>query len=215
MSQESEEKRVDLCEFIYDNQDEADYVDLVASINDMLSPQTIDDYTVETCATELGVILNDSTNQSVIDDTMAQVTTQICDSTQDVVTDFDVEEQVGSLNLDSDTIDILNKNLEGESNTIRIYADIDTNLPLDVTIVAYIVLSDSTKIKIASLEELDLDETIGKIETTEQLQEILDDMYILAEINLNNYNPANGDLDLEDKNLTITLKVRKTGAIVF
>ena len=49
----------------------------------------------------------------------------------------------------------------------------------------------------------------------EQFNSLLNGMSFIAEISMNEYNPAQGDLNLDDKFFKVKIIARKTGSLIF
>ncbi len=201
------QKRLALCEYILEEVT-TDYADVL----DGILTDDIATYTAQECADELGDVLNDSDYADDIVTLKASIVDEIIVCSADLVTDYSMTEDLGSIDVDSSALDILSSNLEGESNYIQLFAEVTTNLPLTVTITPKLILSDSSELILASLSDLESGSELGIIDSIEQLEIILASLVISADITINYFDPSAGSLDLTDKYLQIKLVVRKGGS---
>ncbi len=206
----SNAKRLTLCEAIKESESD-DYDEIKDALVELNID--LDTITAQEGADLLDDNLNDSNNADEIDDVKEQVVLAILDGFDDIEVEYEVEQVLDSVDIGSDALDILQKNLDGDKNTLRLIADVTTNLPLSVTLVIQ-VWNGIEYITIPTLEDLagSLD---GYIDTIDDLNTILSDLKFKAKIVVNNYIPGSGDFDLTGKYIYVTFIARKTGSLVF
>ncbi len=204
---EDDDKRADFCEFMVDSAEE--YPSVWESLEEAL-PDT-DLTNVDEFSEALGDLLTDVESVDIIDDIKTSVVETVTEETADFETSFVIEETFSNtINLDDATIDMIDSNLDGYKNTLSILFQLTTDLPVSMTFVPYIVLSDGTRILLGDYDDL---ESAASSITADNFRDMLSQLSIEIEVEFGTYNPSEGDLDLASKTLTIKLIARKTGSL--
>ncbi len=195
-----QQKCEDFCEEVNDN---PDYSELQEQIESDLNVSLDDPLALQDA-------LNDTSND--IDDLIESLTvklqSQVSELTSTVV-------EAGSIDIGSDVIDLLNRNIDGDKNTLRILIDIEHDLDIEITFDATLVYSGGNiVIPTYSEEELTATQLSGLIPTVDLLEQILANLTLELDFNITNYDPSKG-LDAVDKTIIVTLVAHKTGSLKF
>ncbi len=230
---ESEEKCVVFTELVFDKLDlgvssggsgdltDENYADLITTLETALGVESIDEFeTAADCAAALSEVLNseDSAVDELVADLKDEMTNLIVTKSEDIETTFYVSEYIDeAIDIGEDILDILEKNLDGDKNTLSLLFDKDTNLPLEMTLVPTIELSDGTVISVADFVDAAEDNAsaYGSEITFDQLCDLLEGMKFSATVEINNYDPSLGDLNLDDKYANVKIIARKRGSLKF
>ncbi len=128
--------------------------------------------------------------------------------------------EVGSIELGDDIISLLNENMDGDNNTLRIMAIYEQDIiytdgtaveaAFDTTLTA----ADGAEIELMDYVEPDVEisSNDGLLATADELDHVLENLTVSLNYKLKNYN-AGKTFDTTDKSIKITLVARKTGSL--
>ncbi len=215
-----ETKRTDLCEILIDNNNDSenhDYADVIDSFKDDLKITIAPTMSKEELSAQLGTELNKPENESKIKNLSTTMTEVVKTQSSGIKTDYEVTEDLDDVSLGEDVLDILKGNLDGKSNYLYVVASLSHNIPMSVEITPSIILVDpetneSTTIEIKDRSLID-DESAHTKLTDEQVDMLVNGLGIKADIHINFYDPSAGTLDIDDKEVEVTLVARKGGSI--
>ncbi len=208
----SETKREDFCT-VASNEGNEGYLMVIENYLDV----TIDPDNIESSADALYEAIISSEEDGSLDEFKSamkdEVKSEVEENSIESYTNFEEEYSVGSTGIDSSTKDILEKNVDGDNNTLIILAVVSDDLPLTIIVTPQIYYGGEYH-DIGDLS--DAVNSLAKITNIEQLSDILDDLNIRAVVQITNYDPRQGALDAESlngKSIKISLVARKMGSI--
>lgn len=130
--------------------------------------------------------------------------------------------EVGSVDIGTDVIDMLNKNIDGDKNTIRIMATYDSDLTfsdgtaLDMSFKGTLIYANDGEIELpdyVSEDEEKKGTTTGTVSSADILDQILANLTVELDYGIKNYNTSK-TIETKDKKIKITLIVRKSGSLI-
>lgn len=206
---EDADRSLDFCIFIVEEQES--YPTVFGTMVDVLPGYDI--YDTESFAEAFNELLNDSEGELLATRINSAITDTIVVESADFVMDFLISEVFeDSIDIDSSTMDMIDSNLDGDKNTLSILYILTTDLPVSMTFEPYVVLSDDTRIRLSDYTN---DTDITTLITADNFRDMLSQLKVEVEVEFSTYDPADGDLDLSSKNLTVKLIARKTGSLKF
>lgn len=217
---ENEEKRVDFAELVLEKSgdDNEEYSATLQQLEVALGVELTSFESADSCADAIKTMLDsdDAAVVSELEKLKGEVSTVIVDKSESIDTVFTIRETVNeAIEIGEDVVDMLEKNLDGDKNTLSLLFTTNTNLPLDITLTPAIELSNGTIITIAEFAEAASQLEVGTNIDGEQLREILQGMTFTAVVTLNNYDPSISDLDIDGKYIYVKLIARKRGSLIF
>ncbi|MFI3328545.1 MAG: hypothetical protein SNH79_01655 [Rikenellaceae bacterium] len=207
-------KILDFCEMMLVRA--PNYVDEVAIIEEVFG---IDFYDVSLSAADCAAILKNALNDPELQSEFVTLFQEsIMPGIMTILAEYaklSVEEELFAVNLSESIYGIIENNVDGGKNYLQIGVAIDTNLPFAVSFDSALVYEEGGSSKtIDIMSSYDVDTDKGIIDNVDVLRAILENVTVKADVSLDSYSPVS-DLTLDDKTVSVTLMVRKSGSIKF
>ncbi len=211
------EKREAFAKSAMENKSEADpdFAELITQLEVVLGAPLESFEDTNSCADAIKKAIDDEDNAAVTD-LKSSVTETVIDNSKNIRTVFEVREKIhDTIELGDDIMNMLDKNLDGDKNTLSLLFRVSSNLPFDITLTPAIELSTGEVIAISEFKEAVNHPGFDRTSITkEQFRSMLDGMTFTSIIKVENYDPSKGDLTLDGKSIYVQLIARKTGSII-
>ncbi len=205
--QSDEDKSKSFYDEITTNNSDGKYKDLIEAIETDLGSGVLDNFDSFNSAIQNTTIDNLPSTLPALTDT---IVVQIKDKTTTTV-------EAGLIDIGSETLDFLNKNIDGDKNTLTLFAVFDHDIDLDIDFAATIEYSGGDIIlpdyADADNEDVEANDD-GLITTGDVLEQILDNLTLDIKFNITNYDASKSDYTKE-KTIVLTIIARKAGSLVF
>lgn len=211
---EDDDKCEAFCDAIFTNEDYVELKDQIQS-ND---------------ADGLGVDLNPTTNPNYAEDLQAALPASTTDALYGTAAVLKTKEitfqlireliiantieivEAGVVDIGSESFDILNKNIDGDKNTLRLYASFETDLDIEIELTLTLIYSGDKKLSVPAYLKESFEAGETEPITGEFLETILANLQFEVSFGIKNYDPTKL-IVTEGKFIKLTFIALKTGSI--
>ncbi len=123
-------KRDELADMLYENKDNSDYDDVF----EVLGVDSSSDFSVSDLSSAIKTTVNDDEGLAYLSDLLKGVVTENIVNLLGDYMEINIEQALGVVDIPSDVVDILNDNIDGDTNKLSVIATYEHNMPFNFTL---------------------------------------------------------------------------------